>query len=277
MAKTKLSPEEKEAKKLADDAARIEGVWQSQVQEILKQVEEGKISKSPTRTFMVGQQVDYGNFISCHISEVLADGRAYTMDVIVHATRDHAEHKDRRVAAWHDIFPYRTIETKKAITPIHNKFYFGQTFNQSIQGIIHSYYYFGIDLNPPYQRGNVWSLEDKVSLIDSIMNDIEIGRIVLMRREWSDERKYMYELIDGKQRLTTLIEFYEDRFEYKGLKFSQMHPSDQNHFENKQMAVIEAPELNEQEILEYFIRVNTSGRPVNPEHLDKVKNMIKKD
>ena len=108
------------------------------------------------------------------------------------------------------------------------------------------------------------------------MNDIEIGRIVLMKRPYEDTRKHMYEMIDGKQRLTTLLEFYEDRFEYKGLKFSEMHPWDQSHFGQKQMAVIEAPEMSQQEILEYFIRVNTSGRPVNPEHLDKVKSMIKK-
>jgi hypothetical protein len=275
MAKTKLTIEQKLANKHAEEAARLEQCWQSDVKERLKQVAEGKVSK-PTRSFEVGEQVEYGNFISVHIDEVLADGLVYTMKVIVHASRDHEQHEDRRVAVWHDIFPYRAIEEKKAIPQFHNKFYFGQTFNQAIDSILHSYYYFGIDLNPSYQRGNVWSLEDKVSLIDSIFNDIEIGRIVLMKRPYEDRRNHMYEMIDGKQRLTTLLEFYEDRFEYKGLKFSQMHPADQGHFGQKQMAVIEAPEMSEQEILEYFIRVNTSGRPVNPEHLDKVKNMIKK-
>lgn len=275
MAKTKLTEEEKIAKAKAEEAARIEHNWQSDVSRILKQAQEGKIA-SPARSFKPGEQVEFGNFVSVHIDEVLLDGLAYTMKVIVHAGRDHGEYADRRVAAWHDILPYRTIEEKKAVPQLHNKFYLGQTFNQAISSILNSYYYFGIDLNPSYQRGNVWSLEDKVSLIDSIFNDIEIGRIVLMKRPYSDKRTHMYEMIDGKQRLTTLVEFYEDRFEYKGLKFSQLHPIDQNHFENKQMAVIEAPDMSDQEILEYFVRVNTSGRPVNPEHLDKVKAMIKK-
>ena len=52
---------------------------------------------------------------------------------------------------------------------------------QTIEGaIIHRANYFGIDFSPEYQRDYVWDLEDKVDLIDSIFNNIEIGKFVFI-------------------------------------------------------------------------------------------------
>lgn len=275
MARTKLTPEEKVAKEKEQALAIAEANRQRDINDRLKDVAEGRVSPNRTRTHSIGDKVEFGAFEEVWVKDILANGLVYVLGVISFE-RDKGKFEDQRVAAWHDVFPYRTSEEKKAVPVLNKKFYFGNVFNQPISSVLHRHYYWGVDMNPEYQRGNVWSLEDKVALIDSIFNDIEIGRIVLMKRDYSDERKEAYEIIDGKQRLTALTEFYEDRFQYKGLFFSQMHPFDQNHFENKQMAVIEAPEMSREQVIEYFIRVNISGRPVNPEHLEKVKAMIKK-
>lgn len=275
MARTKLTEEEKAAKKAVEEKERIESNWKGDVNKMLKSVEEGRVSPDRTRTHSIGDRVLFGGFKRTWVKDILANGLVYILGVISE-TRDKGEVEEQRVAAWHDVFPYRTKEDVESIPQFNKKFYLGSVYNQPIESVLHRHYYWGVDMNPAYQRGNVWNLEDKVALIDSIFNDIEIGRIVLMKRPYSDERKETYEIIDGKQRLTALIEFFEDRFEYKGLKYSQLHPHDQNHFDQKQLALIEAPEMSEEQILEYFIRVNTSGRPINPEHLDKVKNMIKK-
>lgn len=275
MARTKLTPEEKATKEKEQALAIAEANRQRDINDRLKDVAEGRVSPNRTRMHSIGDKVEFGTFEEVWVKDILANGLVYVLGVISFE-RDKGKFEDQRVAAWHDVFPYRTSEEKKAVPVLNKKFDFGNVFNQPISSVLHRYYYWGVDMNPEYQRGNVWSLEDKVALIDSIFNDIEIGRIVLMKRDYSYERKEAYEIIDGKQRLTALTEFYEDRFQYKGLFFSQMHPFDQNHFENKQMAVIEAPEMSREQVIEYFIRVNISGRPVNPEHLEKVKAMIKK-
>ncbi len=276
MARTKLTPEQKEAQRKASELANIESNRQRDINDRLKDVAEGRVSPVRTRMHSIGDKVEYGAFEEVWVKDILANGLVYILGVIS-SERDKGKFEDQRVAAWHDVFPFRTIEEKKAVPVLNKKFDFGNVFNQPITSLLHRHYYWGVDMNPEYQRGNVWSLEDKVALIDSLFNDIEIGRVVLMKRDYEDERKEAYEIIDGKQRLTALSEFYEDRFQYKGLFFSQMHPFDQNHFENKQLAVIEAPNMSREKVIDYFIRVNTSGRPVNPEHLEKVKSMIKKE
>lgn len=82
----------------------------------------------------------------------------------------------------------------------------------------------------------------------------------------------MYEVLDGKQRLSALQEFFEDRFTYKGKYFIQLIQRDQNHFGNYSISLAESQnELTEKQKLEYFIRLNKTGRVMNKEHLEKVE------
>jgi len=44
-----------------------------------------------------------------------------------------------------------------------------------------------IDLTPDYQRGNVWSDYQKVDLIDSIFNEIDIGKLLSLNIRYPRE------------------------------------------------------------------------------------------
>lgn len=271
MGKTKLTPEQKAEKEKADDIARQELLFKNSILELEKMIESGTVGE-PTRKFSIGEVVAFGAFSKSVIKDVLADGKIYVIEVLNHS-REKGNFLDIKTCLWHYVYKKITPEENSKIPVFGKKFNFGHTFNQTLKSLIHTYYFFGIELNPEYQRGNVWTLEDKVSLIDSILNEIEIGRMVMMKRPYSDSRKHMYEVIDGKQRLTTLIEFFEDRFEYNGLKYSELNYLDKHQFNGTQIAIIETDELSTEQVLEFFIRVNTSGRPVDPEHLEKVKAM----
>ena len=72
-----------------------------------------------------------------------------------------------------------------------------------------------IFLHPPYQRmGGVWNEEKKQLLIDSIINDYDIPKIYF--HQYSQEKRshssYLYAVIDGRQRLETIWEFIDGRF-----------------------------------------------------------------
>lgn len=69
--------------------------------------------------------------------------------------------------------------------------------------------------DPPYQRnGDVWSLEKKQLLIDSIINRYDIPKLYFHRYEREEARKSgkLYAVIDGRQRLETIVKFIEDEF-----------------------------------------------------------------
>lgn len=65
-----------------------------------------------------------------------------------------------------------------------------------------------INLNPPYQRGFVWKDKESVYFIDSIMNNLAPSVITLNL----DTKTGKKVCIDGKQRLTSIKNFYDNKF-----------------------------------------------------------------
>lgn len=69
-----------------------------------------------------------------------------------------------------------------------------------------------IQLDPEYQRmGNIWGIEKKQLLIDSIINDYDIPKIYFHELDIK-KGKYHSSVIDGRQRLEAIWEFIDDKF-----------------------------------------------------------------
>ncbi|MBV9009998.1 MAG: DUF262 domain-containing protein [Verrucomicrobia bacterium] len=66
-----------------------------------------------------------------------------------------------------------------------------------------------LDLSPEYQRREAWNAKKKMVLIDSIARRIPINAITLYRTEKSGVP--VYEVIDGKQRLTAVVQFKQGK------------------------------------------------------------------
>ena len=137
---------------------------------------------------------------------------------------------------------------------------------------------YGIDLDPEYQRGNVWTLSQKQALIDSMFKNVDIGKFAIIKRRWGKnpnepETPFLSEMLDGKQRLTAIYEFIIGKFKFKGLYFHELNPWDQNHIRRYKINLGETTPLTKEQKLRHFLKLNTSGTPVSEEHLDKVRKM----
>src|SRR6185312_15419167 len=75
-----------------------------------------------------------------------------------------------------------------------------------------------INLSPSYQRrGGIWNLERKQLLIDSILNEYDIPKLYFHHiLPWYSkdkfDSKFKYAVIDGRQRLSTILDFLDDKF-----------------------------------------------------------------
>lgn len=69
-----------------------------------------------------------------------------------------------------------------------------------------------IKFDPDYQRRRVWSEVQKSRLIESFIMNVPIPPVFLYEIEFSK-----YEVMDGLQRLSTLYDFYSDKFSLDGL------------------------------------------------------------
>ncbi len=68
-------------------------------------------------------------------------------------------------------------------------------------------------LDPEYQRRHRWSVERKSRLIESFLMNVPVPPVFLYERDLA-----RYEVMDGRQRLTALSEFYADQYALTGLQ-----------------------------------------------------------
>lgn len=80
----------------------------------------------------------------------------------------------------------------------------------TITGMVSSGKY---NLMPTFQRRHRWDDEKKSRLIESFIMNVPIPPIFLYEVKFSE-----YEVMDGLQRLSTICDFYEDKFCLTGLK-----------------------------------------------------------
>lgn len=234
----------------------------------------------PNRFFNIGDKVNYSDFKIKNgvVTDILENGKIIEISYDKETKRTYdgncTYEQDTKYVCWFDIVKVNNAEIllEEKNRSFSSKF---QTYNQTISQLITYHYARGINYNPNYQRDLVWSEEDKEALIDSIFKNYEIGKFALMKLDL--ESKNRLEILDGKQRLTTVIEFYEDRFTFKGKKFSELSWKDRNFFCNFPVTVLMSQNpLSDEEKYEYFLRMNTRGKEQNEEHIEYVKTLLSK-
>lgn len=73
----------------------------------------------------------------------------------------------------------------------------------------------GLDISPNYQREYVWTPEYIDKLLLSLILNYPIGNIVVNQLREPNEKNAKSELVDGKQRLRTILDFVDNKYEIK--------------------------------------------------------------
>lgn len=137
-----------------------------------------------------------------------------------------------------------------------------------------------------YQRPLVWTLLQKQMLIESIYQGLDCGKVIFRRRDFIDVVKRntkgiktaFIDIVDGKQRCSTLISFMKDEFpDLNGFYFSDFTYSIKMKFrETQYIQWFEITErATDQEVLKVFLATNHLGVPQSVEHIEFVKSFIK--
>jgi hypothetical protein len=113
-----------------------------------------------------------------------------------------------------------------------------------------------LNLNPPYQRNDIWPLANKKRLIDSVKNGYPLPMFFLHKKDDS------YDMVDGQQRTRTLIGYTKDLFpDVSRIKYSN---SDKDKFNQFKIGVtIIYNENNEKILQDFYYRVNKFGTKLN--------------
>jgi len=129
-----------------------------------------------------------------------------------------------------------------------------------------------LNLNPDFQRNEVWKIKQKSRLIESILIKIPIPSFYIDAR---DEANWI--VIDGLQRLSTIIRYMKDEFKLKdieflkeldGKKFSELDRNFQRRIEDFKLTLyLIRPNTPEEIALNIFTRINTLGEPLTQQEV----------
>lgn len=136
--------------------------------------------------------------------------------------------------------------------------------------------------NPEYQRTLVWTLKQKQDYINNLFNGMaEIRPTILL---YYEDKKDIYEVLDGKQRLTTLFQFIDNEFaiivDGEEVYFNDLIDTDKKFILNHNVywtrimsfKVLEPIALEDK--LTLFLEKNYLGTRMSDEQINKVLNML---
>ncbi len=136
-----------------------------------------------------------------------------------------------------------------------------------------------IDLDPPYQRRSVWTQSFRDYFIETILFDYPAPTIFLYE-EINDMGVTNYNVVDGKQRLTSIFSFINNEYpvsensdiqELKGKYFEEIDRDRKNRFWSYTFSVEYLPTNNESIINNIFDRINRNVAKLTSQELRHAK------
>ena len=123
---------------------------------------------------------------------------------------------------------------------------------------------------PPFQRGFVWTLDQKIRFVQSMWNGAHLG--IYMVNEISDtaagyEHPFNDVLIDGQQRLKAIEDYWANQFDVQGFFWGDLDEEDRRRFNKIQFGRGKSSIKDEAELRQAYNLLNFGGTP----HTEKEK------
>lgn len=141
-----------------------------------------------------------------------------------------------------------------------------------------------LNLEPFYQRGFVWTLEQKRAYIENLFKGKAVITPTFIQCSKPEADRVdsfdfdILEVVDGKQRLSTIFEFLENQFCLEdGVYFKNLNAKDKREilFMNVKATEITprkwGNDLTDEQKIGLFLEINELGTKMSEEHLKKIK------
>lgn len=121
-----------------------------------------------------------------------------------------------------------------------------------------------LNLNPPYQRNEIWTEKLQRDLISTIKKGLPIPNFFLHERASGG-----FDVADGQQRTRAMLQYRNgDISDNAKIKFNK----EANFLDYKLSIQIIASSVSQEEIMEFYVKVNRAGLKLNTAELRKADN-----
>ena len=138
----------------------------------------------------------------------------------------------------------------------------------------------GLQLNPNFQRGHIWTEEQQIAWIEYHLRGGKSGNTIYLNypfwrsiREPRESEYKDYVCVDGLQRITAAQRFVHNEIKVFGSYFEEFEDSVRT---LQQTMILNVNDLKtEKEVLQWYVDMNAGGTPHTNEEIERVKKMIK--
>ena len=134
----------------------------------------------------------------------------------------------------------------------------------------------GLELNPDFQRGHVWTEEQQIKWIEFFLRGGKTGNIIYLNKpDWMGtvpEGAYNdFVCVDGLQRITAIQRFMKNEIPVFGSYYNEFEDS----VRLAQTIKVNINNLkSKKEVLQWYIDMNSGGTPHSDEEIARVRSLI---
>ncbi len=133
---------------------------------------------------------------------------------------------------------------------------------------------------PEWQRQEVWSRSKKQNLIDSILRGWKLPKFYFLKLSDDPEG---YEVVDGQQRLVTILEFFDNEFpladdsarEFGGTYYQDLPDKYTDVFDDYEIEFDEIEDASDEEVKQFFQRLQDGLPLTSSEKLNSIHSKLR--
>lgn len=138
---------------------------------------------------------------------------------------------------------------------------------------------YNLDLNPDFQRGHVWSNEQRVRYIEFILQEGKSNPIYFNHPNWMGSFEGDMVIVDGKQRLTSLLMFLNNEIPV----FKELDEENIGFYAKEIANILVDIEIvvnnlkTREQVLEWYLQINKGNVAHTEEEIQRVERMLEKE
>ena len=135
----------------------------------------------------------------------------------------------------------------------------------------------GLNLNPDFQRAHVWDLPKRVAYVEFLLKGGSSNPIYFNHEGWMNSFHGEYVIVDGKQRLTSILMFLNNEFPVFKEKDTEAIGFYAKEFDSIPSDIVFVVNNlpNRELVLKWYLQMNEGNIAHTTEELNKVREMLK--
>lgn len=150
-----------------------------------------------------------------------------------------------------------------------------------VDRVIKEYIESGLDLNPDFQRGRVWTKKQSQLFVEFLIRGGKTNNVIYFNQPgWGYDWEGEFVIVDGLQRLNACLDFVNNKLKvFDGYLYQDFEfmGNGRSRIRNVDLIFNVNNLKTRKEVLRWYLEMNSGSTPHLKKDLDKVKELLKKE